>query len=141
MTPNQRVTKGVPMSHPNEDLLRKAYAAFGRGDLDEYLRYCNEDIVFHVPGRSPVAGTYTRAQFREPFIGRLMELCKGTFRERVLDVVANDRRGLVLAEHEFERKGKEHVHRTAHIYRIEGGKLAEFREYPEDLYALDAAWS
>jgi ketosteroid isomerase-like protein len=44
-------------------------------------------------------------------------------------------------EHEFQRKGRGHIYRTAHIYRIEDGRLAEFREYPEDLYALDAAWA
>jgi ketosteroid isomerase-like protein len=128
------------MPHPNEDLLRHAYAAFSRGDLEGYLRYCSDEIVFHVPGRNPVSGTYTRAQFL-PFIGRVMELSNGTFHEAVLDVAANDHRGLVLTEHEFERKAKKHVYRTAHIYRIEDGKLAEFREYPEDLYVFDAAWS
>ena len=129
------------MSHPNEELLRKAYAAFARGDLEEYLRHCTDDIVFHVPGHGPLAGTYTRAEFFTPFISRLMELCDRTFRETVLDVVANDHRGLVLAEHVFQRRGRTHVYRTAHVYRIENGRLAEFREYPEDLYALDAAWS
>ena len=94
-----------------------------------------------MPGRNPISGTYTREQLATPFMSRLMELCDGTFRETVLDVVANDRRGLVLAEHEFQRKGRTHVYRTAHIYRIEDGKLAEFREYPEDLYVLDAAWA
>jgi len=47
------------------------------------------------------------------------------------NVVANDHRGLVLAEHEFQRKGRTHVYRTAHVYRIEESRLAEFREYPK----------
>ena len=128
------------MSHPNEELLRSAYAAFSRGDLDGYLQRCADTIVFHVPGGTPMSGTHTRGQFKS-FIGRVMELCDGTFRETVLDVVANDHRGLVLAEHEFRRKGRTHVYRTAHVYRIENGQLAEFREYPEDLHAFDAAWA
>jgi ketosteroid isomerase-like protein len=99
-----------------------------------------ERITFQFPGRSPIAGTYTRGQFSS-FIGRVMELSGGTFRESVVDVVANDHCGLVLAKHEFERKGRRWVYGTAHIYRIEDGKLAEFREYPEDLYAYDEAWS
>jgi hypothetical protein len=89
---------------------------------------------------SPISGTYTRAQL-SPFMSRVMELCGGTFRESVVDVVANDHCGLVLAKHEFERKGKKCAYGTAHIYRIEDGKLAEFREYPEDLYGYDEAWS
>lgn len=128
------------MSHPNEKVLRDAYAEFSRGNLEGYLRHCTEDITFHVPGRGRVAGTYTRAQFTTPFISRVVELTAGTFRETVLDVVANDRSGVVFAEHEFRRDGRTHTYRTAHIYRMNEGKLAEFREYPEDLYLFDEAW-
>lgn len=128
------------MSHPNEDMLRQAYAEFARGNLDGYLQHCTDDIKFHVPGHGPVAGTYVRAQFVTPFIGQVIELTNGTFRETVLDVVANDHRGVVLAEHEFDRGNRHHKYRTAHVYSIRAGKLAEFREYPEDLYAFDKAW-
>jgi ketosteroid isomerase-like protein len=38
------------MGHRNEDVLRDAYAAFFRGDLEGYLRHCTDTIVFHVPG-------------------------------------------------------------------------------------------
>jgi uncharacterized protein len=107
-------TGEASMSHRNEDLRRKAYAAFSGGDLDGYLQHCTDAIVFHVPGRTPMSGTYTRAQFKS-FIGRVMELCDATLRETVLDAVANDRRGLVLAEHEFRRKGRTYVYRVAHI--------------------------
>jgi ketosteroid isomerase-like protein len=125
---------------PNEQMLRDAYAQFAVGNLDGYLTYCTDDITFHVPGRASVAGTYTRAQFVSPFITRVIELTGGTFRETVVDVVANDHCGVVFAEHEFERGGHRRTYRTAHVYVIRAGKLAEFREYPEDLYAFDQAW-
>ena len=129
------------MAHPNEDLLRRAYDAFAREDLDAYLSACTESISFRVPGRSVVAGTYRRDQFASNMIRRVIEETGGTFRETVLDVVANDTRGVVLARHEFERRGQRHGYNTAHVYRIDQGRLASFEEYPEDLYAFDAAWS
>lgn len=47
------------MAHPNEDLVRDGFAAFGRGDIDALRdRYFAGDIRWHVPGRSPVAGDY-----------------------------------------------------------------------------------
>jgi ketosteroid isomerase-like protein len=97
--------------------------------------------VFRVPGRSIVAGTYDKRQFGADLIAKVMDATGGTFRETVLDVVANDTRGVVLARHEFERNGRTRSCNTAHIYRIENGRLAAFEEYPEDLYAFDAAWS
>ena len=51
------------MAHPNEDVLRRAYADFARGDLNAYLNACTGTIAFRVPGRSAVAGTYSREQF------------------------------------------------------------------------------
>ena len=128
------------MAHPNEQMLRDAYAAFSRGDLDAYLKNCTHDIVFHVPGRSRMAGSYSRAQFVSPMISTVIELSRGTFRETVLDVVANDHRGVVVLLHEFDRGQGPVSYRTAHIYVIRDGKLAEFKEYPEDLYEFDAAW-
>jgi len=128
------------MTHPNESTLRAAYAEFARGNLQGYLDHCTEDIVFHVPGRGKMAGTYTRAQFIEPFISKVINLTNGTFRETVLDAAANDGFGVVFTEHEFERNGQHFRYRTVHLYKIRDGKLAEFREFPEDLYSFDAAW-
>jgi ketosteroid isomerase-like protein len=129
------------MAHPNEETLRAAYAAFARGDLDGYLSHCTDDITFHVPGRGRVAGDYTRAEFVTPFISRVIEETGGTFRETVIDAVANDHHGVVLASHTFERGGRTHAYETAHVYEIRDGKLASFAEYPADLYAFDEAWS
>jgi ketosteroid isomerase-like protein len=46
------------MAHPNEDLVREAYAAFGRGDMDALRdKYFAENVRYHVTGRSPSPGT------------------------------------------------------------------------------------
>ena len=46
------------MSHPLEAIIREAYAAFSRGDVDGYLQACNDDFEFHIPGHGGIAGTY-----------------------------------------------------------------------------------
>ena len=47
------------MAHPNEDLVREAFAAFGRGDIDALQRqYFAPDICWHFPGRSVLAGDH-----------------------------------------------------------------------------------
>jgi ketosteroid isomerase-like protein len=129
------------MAHPNETLLRESYAKFSRGDLAGYLSACTDTITFRVPGRSVVSGTFRRDQFISPMISTVIEQSGGSFVETVIDVVANDTRGVVFARHEFDRNGKRQAYNTAHVYRIEHGKLASFEEYPEDQYAFDAAWA
>ena len=128
------------MAHPNEEVLRAAYAAFAQGDLNGYLQHCTDSITFRVPGKGKIAGTYKRSEFFSPWISDVMEFTNGSFRETVNGVVANYQRGVVLATHEFDRNGRTFKYDTAHIYRIKDGKLDSFEEYPADLYYFDEAW-
>jgi uncharacterized protein len=129
------------MAHPNEQMIREAYAAFGRGDLEGYLAVCQDDFTFNVPGRSRMTGRYRgRAEFLG-MIGKVMELSGGKFEEEVLDVLANDRHGVVLAVHRFPRNGATREYQTAHVYDIRDGKLAECWEQPRDPGAFDEAWA
>ncbi len=63
-------------------------------------------------------------------LGTVMQRCGGVFEETVHDVLANDKHGVVLAEHRFTRDGKPREYRTAHIYHIKDGRLAECWEQP-----------
>jgi ketosteroid isomerase-like protein len=128
------------MAHANEALLRDAYAAFGRGDMDGYWSACHEDFAFNVPGKHSLAGRYQgKARFLELVEG-VMRISGGAFEEKVVDVLANDVHGVVLAEHRFTREGKPKEYRTAHVYNIRAGKLQECWEQPEDPIAFDDAW-
>lgn len=130
----------MPSNHPHESMLRDAYARFAQGDLAGFLAHCTDDITFRVPGHTPVSGLFSREQFLSSFISTVMDITKGTFRETVTDVVANDTRGVVVAQHEFDRDGKRRHYNTLHLYRILHGKLASFEEFPEDLHAFEEAW-
>jgi uncharacterized protein len=64
------------MAHPNEDLVRETFAASGRGDIAALRnQYFADDIRWHFPGRSPLAGDYEgAAQVVGGFFGRVFEL-------------------------------------------------------------------
>jgi ketosteroid isomerase-like protein len=125
----------------NEDTLRAVYAAFARGDMDGVLAPCSGDIVFHVPGRNRQSGDYQGRDGFMKLIGLVMEISGGTFREELLDALANDRHGVALAHHTLERNGKKYDYHTVHVWRIENGKFTEFFEHPGDTIAFDEAWS
>jgi uncharacterized protein len=46
------------MAHPNEDLLRRGYEAFGSGDLDTVQALLDDDIVWHSGGSNLITGEY-----------------------------------------------------------------------------------
>ena len=71
---------------------------------------------------------------------KAMEGTGGSFREDVEDVFANDQHAVVLARHHFTSGGHHREYRTARVYAVRDGKLAECWEQPRDLDAFDEAW-
>jgi ketosteroid isomerase-like protein len=129
------------MPHPNETLLRDAYAAFGRGDIEGYWSVCAPEFTFNVPGRNAMAGSYSGKDTFMGMVGKVMQLTAGQFQEEVHDVLANDEHGVVLAIHRFTRNGQAFEYRTAHVYELCDGRLQECWEQPQDQAAFDAAWT
>ena len=123
-----------------ETIIREAYAAFGRGDIDGYLSACTEDFSFNVPGQSAVAGAYVAKAGLHELGGKVMAITRGTFIEDVEDVLANDQHAVVLARHRFTRDGISRDYLTAHVYDLVNGKLARCFEQPRELIAFDEAW-
>ena len=128
------------MAHPLEGIIREAYAAFGRGDVDGYLKVCTPNFVFNVPGRSAISATYHGKEGVYALAGKAMEITAGTFHEDVEDVLANNRHAVVLARHSFTRDGLAKDYRTAHVYAIQDGRLAECWEQPQDPAVFEDAW-
>src|SRR6058998_3349115 len=61
---SRRYAGGIEMALPIEDLVREAFAALSRGELDWLQRqYLAQDIRCHFPGRAPWPGT-TRTYLR-----------------------------------------------------------------------------
>ncbi len=65
--------------HPNVALLRALYDAQGRGDIDAYLGMLSDAIIFHIPGRSRIAGDYVGKQSVRRHFEEIFELSGGTF--------------------------------------------------------------
>ena len=85
------------MTHPNEDLVREGFAAFGRGDLDALQsQFFAEDIRWHFPGRSPFGGDFEGVAEVIGWLGRSFEASDGTIRLELHDVVANDEHAVAL---------------------------------------------
>lgn len=127
--------------HPNALILQKIYAHFIDGDVPAMLALCDDKIKFDVPGKSKLAGKYTKENFAAGFAGKLMELSGGNLKLEVHDTMATDRHGVALVSSTVTRQGKPEVVRAAHVWRFENGKPVAWYEYAKDLYQYDSAWS
>jgi uncharacterized protein len=125
------------MAHPNEDLLRRGYAAFAAADLDTVFSVLADDIAWHNGGSNQLTGDFHGHEEVMAFFTRLIELTEGTFRLDIHDVLANDTHGVVLVTAHAERDGLPISVREANIWHLADGKATEFWVFPEDSAELD----
>jgi ketosteroid isomerase-like protein len=119
--------------HPNAVLARKIDEAFSRGDMQALDGYIADDVIWHEIGRAePRRG---KAALRESS-GAAMGDYQIT--ARMHDVVANDDHTVVLVEATATRGGKTFTYRTAEIYHVKDGKIAERWAFSDDTAAIAA---
>jgi ketosteroid isomerase-like protein len=129
----------MEMPHTHETAIRDLYDAFASGEMVVVDRLLADDVVWHAPGTAQHAGI--RRGKAEVFasMGRLAELTGGTLRSEVIDVLANDRRAVVLQLTRAERDGRLSLHdREVIVYELRQGRIMEVWEHPGDLRAMDA---
>ena len=129
------------MAHPNEDLVRKGYAAFATGDMQTLGELFAEDVVWNTPGNNPLAGTRKGQQEVFELFGKVAELTGGNFSLDIHDVLANDEHTVALVTAKGSREGKTIEDHQAHVFHIQDGKVTEYWGHPTDQAAIDEFWS
>jgi hypothetical protein len=130
------------MPHVNEELVRGWFVAQARSDEAAVRQALADDVVWHVPGRSPLSADYRGPDEVPAFLARPRELSNGTVRPEVLDVMAGDDYAIALVRVHAEREGKKlDGSLQAWTFRIAEGRIAEFWFLVEDRYEVDAFWS
>jgi len=129
------------MSHPNAEIIRRAYAAFAKGDVASAVAAFAGDVTWHVPGRGPLAGDYGSIEEVLGFFSKTMELSQGTFRIDIDEVLTSGELVVVLCTVSAKRNGRPWSSPEVHVWRLAGGKAREFREFQGDQQTEDEFWS
>ena len=129
------------MSARNIDLIRRGYDAFARGDLGTVFQVLDEDITWHIPGRSPLSGDFKGHEQVGGFFATTMALSGGTFAIDVQDIVDHQDQVIVLCTVAAERNGQSWSSPEVHVWRVAGDRAVTFREFQGDQQAEDEFWS
>jgi ketosteroid isomerase-like protein len=128
--------------HPNIELARRGYAAFGSGDLATLSELIADDAVWHAQGVGPLSGDYHGRDQVFGFFGRLAEETGGTFRLDVHDILANDEHTAVLATLTASRGGKSIEVPVVNVSHSDGnGRITEFWTSTTDPQAALDFWA
>jgi ketosteroid isomerase-like protein len=133
---------GGPLAdHPNLATFRSIYTAFTTGDMETLVTFFEEDVVWHTPGKHPLAGTHegraaTFASFAEE-----LERSSGTYSVEVHDVFANDERVVALLHATADRESKRLDQSYVIAFDMRDGKVHAAWEVWKDQPSVDEFWS
>ena len=128
------------MITPNRELVQRMTEAFLKGDIATVQDFWAEDIVWHFPGHSVLAGVF---RGKEAVLKHLSEPRQlgGCFELTPRAFFGDEEYGAVLYETTSTRNGKSLTESRVMVCTIDNGKVVETRIYPGDQYTLDEFWS
>ena len=122
--------------HPNVAIVRDAYQAFAKGDLNGALADLADDCVFHFNGDGPNSGDH---QGRDAIAAALIKNFELTGGTQALDVKAiyadDDHAAVVIRETASRPDGATLAVDEVHILRLRDGKVLDLWDVPDDIQA------
>ena len=129
-------------SDKNAEIIRRGYHAFNTADMKTLTELFDEKASWHTPGRSILAGDRKGREAIFAYFGRLGQETGGTFKAKLLHVLADDDRRVVgIHQNVAERGGKRLDIGCCIVFELKNGRVIDGREHIYDLYALDEFWS
>lgn len=125
------------MQHPNAVLMRKVDDALVAGDFAGFLALHTDDVVMHVPGRSPLAGDHVGRQALAAVFQHEMSLLDAPPEIVVLDDLGSDDHAASVVIQRMHRDGRAYEGVQLVLARVRDGQLAEVWFRPEDQAAFD----
>ena len=125
----------------NEGVVRRIFDAFARRDAFALRNCFAADAVWTVPGDGAMAGVYRGQEAIFRFLGRLPKETDGTYRSRLVDVLASEGRAAALYRASGTRRGRSLDIDQVLLFRVEQGIVAEVLALPSDPDAFEEFWT
>jgi acyl-CoA thioesterase FadM len=117
---------------------QRFYAGGPREPLDAVLA---ADVVWHVPGSSPIAGTHKGIDEVVGYMSARRELAASTFKMHPREVLVGEEHVACLTDGTVERGRRHERWSTIGLYRVRAGQISEVHLLPFDQRQFDRIWS
>ena len=125
----------------NGEVLRRLLTAFAERDVAAMAERLAEDVRWHTPGSSKLAGN---PEGREAVLAQLAksgQLSGGTYRVELVDLLEGEDHAAMVYRGTATREGRSLDLLHLGLYRIAGGRVQEVWIEPLDQEAFDAFWA
>lgn len=125
------------MTNANVEVISRAYAAFGAGDLETILSLWTDDGVWHQGGNSALAGDHEGKEGVAGLLGAVAQANGGTFKAELQNAIADDTNGYSLHKETATVDGEDLESWVVLGYRFVDGKIAELWTFDFDQDSSD----
>jgi uncharacterized protein len=122
----------------NTDLVARALGAIRDGDDESARELIADDFVWHVPGRSPIAGD---ARGPAEFGQKFRRLVAAGLRPEILATFEGDEHAVFLQRNMAEADGHSLDVKVVNVFTVEDERLTRMDTYFGDQAALDEFWT
>ena len=131
----------APTEHPNVTAYKRMIAAFNNNDLSGVESLVHPEMVYAIPGKSPLACNTRGVAAHLSVLRHARELSAGTLRLEPRAVAADGDFLFVWGRITAQRPGKSLDSEHCVMYKFSEGRVVEGRTVPLDLYRFDEFWS
>jgi uncharacterized protein len=118
-------------------MMQRYIAAAQAADWQEAFACFAENIVLHVPGRSPLAGTHRGHDAVTRYLQTVIAGVQDVEVELV-DMLTSDDRVALIVHERFVSQGRVIEIQRANVYRVLDGSIVEIRIFEANQYEADA---
>jgi ketosteroid isomerase-like protein len=122
------------------ELHRRQREMYAGGAVEPVAELLAPDIVWHVPGTSPIAGDHRGREAVLDYFQRRRALARNTMRMHPGQVIEDGEAVVQLVDGTATVGDEELRWRTAGVYRVNAGLIAEVWLVPLDLALFDSIW-
>jgi ketosteroid isomerase-like protein len=127
------------MKRQQRERIGRLFDSLVRGQFDEFISGCRDDLTFTVRGSSPTPATLRRSDIAD-WYGSLQALSPTSLCSSVEVVHVDAGRATVMMRHEFARNGIDYRLEMVNLVSFRDGLLAEWSSYPLNLPEYARAW-
>jgi ketosteroid isomerase-like protein len=123
------------------ELHRRQGEMYVGGSVEPVAELLAEDVVWHVPGSSTIAGEHRGVEAVLEYFARRRELAGATMKMHPGAVLADEEVVVQLVDGTARFDGEEVRWRTVGVYRVLEGRIREVWLVPLDLDRFDQIWA
>ncbi|MGA2302969.1 MAG: hypothetical protein ABSH29_02090 [Acidimicrobiales bacterium] len=127
------------MKRQQRERIGRLFDSLVRGQFDEFMSGCRDDLEITVRGSSPTPTTLRRSDIPD-WYGSLQALSPTSLCSSVEVVRVDGERATVMLRHEFARNGIDYRLEMVNLVSFRDGLLAEWSSYPLNLPEYARAW-